>query len=226
MATGTPIVSSDVSSRDSGEAASLRQRQEERLPLALRRAEEKTRSLTKDADAPRLIHAAQRASTTAQRVLWLQRAASAWSRPLEAVGACRAGCAHCCHIPVALSGKEAELLAKASGRTITEPRAPIRPALLSDPAQVEAATARLQQWPTGTPCPFLVDSACSVYAARPLACRVLINLDDDDLLCRHSEDGPAEVPYADSRVLRALALAAQPSEVLADIRDFFPPCAA
>lgn len=158
-----------------------------------------------------------------QRVLWLQRAASAWARPLEAVGACRTGCAHCCHIPVALSRKEAELLARASGRRMTEPRTPVRPALLSDPAPIKAATARLQQWPTGTPCPFLADQTCSVYAARPLVCRMLINLDDDDLLCRQSAEGPAEVPYADSRVLRALALAAQPAEVLADLRDFFPP---
>ncbi|RYE42898.1 MAG: YkgJ family cysteine cluster protein [Hyphomicrobiales bacterium] len=203
MATGTPIVSSDVSSQDSGEAASLRQRQEERLPLALRRAEEKTRSLTKHADAPRLIQAAQCASTMTQRVLWLQRAASAWARPLEAVGACRTGCAHCCHIPVALSRKEAELLARASGRRMTEPRTPVRPALPSDPAPIKAATARLQQWPTGTPCPFLADQTCSVYAARPLVCRMLINLDDDDLLCRQSAEGPAEV--------------------LADLRDFFPP---
>ena len=57
---------------------------------------------------------------------------------------------------------------------------------------------------------------------RPIACRTLINLDDDDLLCRHTKDGPpAAVPYANARIIKALALAAQASREFADIREFF-----
>ena len=218
-----PRRASGASFHGHDEMGSLRQRQIDRLPIALQRAEAKTQALAHDSAAEPLVHASRRARTTAQRIVWLQRAASAWARPLEAVAACRKGCAHCCHIPVAVSHKEAELLAKASGKAIQEPTAPVLPGSLSNPELVEIATARLQQWGTGTPCPFLVDAACSVYAARPLACRVLINLDDDDLLCQHSAEGPTDVPYADSRMLRALALAAQPAEALADIRDFFSP---
>lgn len=194
-----------------------------RLPAASRRAADKTQGLTHDPAAQPLIRAAQRASTSAQRIVWLQRAASAWARPFETVAACQKGCAHCCHIPVTLSRSEADLISRASGRAITAPLRPVRTRELLNAEDVAAATAHLQRWKTGIPCPFLVDSTCSVYEARPLACRVLLNLDDDDLLCRHSEAEPADVPYADSRVLRALALAAQPAEVLADIRDFFPP---
>ena len=55
-----------------------------------------------------------------------------------------------------------------------------------------------------------------------MACRTLINLDDDDLLCRHSEGGQATVTYADATKLKAFALMAQAGTLYADIRDFFP----
>ena len=55
-----------------------------------------------------------------------------------------------------------------------------------------------------------------------MACRTLINLDDDDLLCQHSEGGQAKVPYADATKLKAFALMAQADTLYADIRDFFP----
>ena len=90
-------------------------------------------------------------------------------------------------------------------------------------ASVASASSTLQRWDIGTACPFLIEASCSIYEVRPMACRVLFNLDDDDLLCRQGPAELAEVPYADSRMLRALALAAQPAEILADIRDFFPP---
>ena len=193
--------------------------QASRLPIAIRRAEEKTKDLQQDLAADSLIQAAQRAKTVTQRIVWLQRAATAWARPLETVATCKKGCAHCCRIPITISRKEADLIARATGRAVAAPLRPVRPADLRDDAAVAKASARLQHWKTGIACPFLDDSS---YSARPLACRVLLNLDDDDLLCRHSESGPADVPYADSRLIRALALVAQPAEVLADIRDFFP----
>jgi Fe-S-cluster containining protein len=218
-ACASACVDKDPSAHDGG---ILHERQTQRLPQASRRAAEKMQGLAHDAAAQPLIHAAQRAATVTQRVVWLQRAASAWARPLEAVSACRVGCAHCCHIPVAISSREADLIARASARVVSQPERPVRVAELTDPERVVEATDRLQASGTLTPCPFLVDARCTVYEARPLVCRVLLNLDDDDLLCRHSGVAQAEVPYADSRQLRALALAAQPAEMLADIRDFFP----
>ena len=129
---------------------------------------------------------------------------------------------HCCHIPVTISGKEAQLSSRAIGRAaVKEPCNAVPVQNLVDVDTVTSASAKLQHWGTGTACSFLVDDACSIYEVRPLACRVLFNLDDDDLLCRHGAEQPAVVPYADSRMLRALALAAQPAERLADIRDFF-----
>ena len=55
-----------------------------------------------------------------------------------------------------------------------------------------------------------------------MACRLLLNLDDDDLLCRLVPDREIPVPYADATQLKALFLLAQAAVPLADIRAFFP----
>ena len=201
-------------------------RQRERLPVARARAQAKVAGLAGNGSAQRLLRASQGARTAPQRVVWLQRAASAWARPFEAVGACRRGCAHCCHIPVTISSVEAELLARAAARPLSRPAVSVRLEQLADDHAVAAAQALLQGNAAGVACPFLQEGACSVYEQRPIACRTLVNLDDDELLCRHAsgEDGPApaSVPYADAGVLKALALAAQAGAEFADIRGFFP----
>lgn len=123
--------------------------------------------------------------------------------------------------PVTISGFEAELLAKASVRATTRPHMSLRLAELRTESDIDASQARL----TGSACPFLQDATCSVYEHRPIACRTLFNLDDDDLLCRHapdnSDDAAASMPYADARMLKALSVMAQPGFVFADIREFF-----
>ena len=70
------------------------------------------------------------------------------------------------------------------------------------------------------PSPFLWAGRCSGYERRPMACRTLIKLDDDDLLCRHAQGVAAEVPHADATKLKAFALMAQPGTEYADIREF------
>lgn len=202
-------------------AVDLAQRQRDRLPLAMQRAQEKLAGLAPSGEATPLLKASQKAQTVAQRVIWLQRAASAWARPMEALSACRAGCSHCCQIPVTISLIEARLLGRASGRAPSVPRRSLR---VADHAQAENLSEMERQLQTGplTPCPFLRADRCTVYEARPVACRTLLNLDDDDLLCRHSGGGSSQVPYADATKLKAFALMAQADTQYADIRDFFP----
>ncbi|MET0208798.1 MAG: YkgJ family cysteine cluster protein [Burkholderiaceae bacterium] len=131
---------------------------------------------------------------------------------------------HCCHIPVTVSSLEAALLAGAAGRPVSVPNVSIQLSDLTDENAVLAAEKRLQVGAGGTPCPFLKGAACSVYEHRPIACRTLVNLDDDELLCRAAaaDAEPAWVPYADARSLKALALVAQAGATFADIRQFFP----
>jgi hypothetical protein len=194
----------------------------ERWPAAIERAERKVSSAEASPAVEKLVQAAQRASTARQRVVWLHRAADAWATPLQAVSACREGCSHCCHIPVTISHVEADLIGRATGRALAQPAKTVR----LDPSKIVQgdveALARVQEREQHTPCPFLAADRCDVYAVRPMACRWLLNLDDDDLLCRLVEGTPIPVPYADSRHLKALYLLAQPGAELADIRDFFP----
>jgi Fe-S-cluster containining protein len=163
-------------------------------------------SLTADAGAGPLLKASQRAKTVAQRVIWLQRAASAWAKRMEAVSACRTGCSHCCQIPVTISLVEAQLLSRASGRVLSAPQRSIRFTNESSIESLAAKEGQLQAAPQA-PCPFLQAGRCSVYEMRPMACRTLLNLDDDDLQCRHAEGAPGDVPYADATKLRALCSA-------------------
>lgn len=79
----------------------------------------------------------------------------------------------------------------------------------------------------GVPCPFLsAQGDCSIYASRPLACRRLVHLDDDALLCRLvSETGlgtPVGPPTRDVRLDQAVDLQCMgPGQLLADLRDGF-----
>lgn len=195
-----------------------------RWPIAVKRAEDKVQRLESNAcAAARLVLAAQRARSVTQRVVWLQRAATAWAQPFAGIAACRRGCSHCCHIPVAISHTEAALIGAAIGRTPQLPMHPVVRSQTQTPAQFQEAESRLGAAnPSGEARPFLVDSACSIYAHRPMVCRTLLNLDDDDLLCRLVPGVDVPVPYADATRLKALYLAAQPNAELADIRAFFP----
>lgn len=194
----------------------------ERWPVAYERAMRKTDAAVPDAHAPRLIKAAQQASSASQRVIWLHRAASAWSTPLQALAACRQGCAHCCHIPVTISSVEADLIGRRMGRRPARPAQAVRLQEFDDLDEAVPALEAISAGREPSPCPFLQDDACSVYDVRPMACRLLLNLDDDDLLCHLVPGQAIPVPYANSQQLKGLFILAQVAAPLADIRDFFP----
>src|SRR5690348_2428326 len=76
---------------------------------------------------------------------------------------CRRGCTFCCHVSVSVTPFEAIRIAAAMRRGAI----PDRRAAVAD-AEVGSRTPTLR-----TPCPLLVDGACSAYAIRPFACRAL-----------------------------------------------------
>lgn len=129
--------------------------------------------------------------------------------------ACRKGCAHCCHIPVAVPEVEAKMIGMAIGR---------RPKNVA--AYQEDGHYASQSYGYHTPCPFLQDNRCSIYEHRPLACRKLVSLDIDDLLCRLVSPPGPPVPYFDT-VEFDFALvticATKLGVKTADIREYFPP---
>ena len=128
--------------------------------------------------------------------------------------ACRKGCAHCCHIAVAVPKAEAEMIGMAIGRK---------------PKKVAAHKVQghysSQSYGYHTPCPFLKDNQCSIYENRPLACRKLVNADIDDLLCRLTAPPGPPVPYLDMMEFDFAAVAICGSRhgvKTADIREYFP----
>ena len=81
---------------------------------------------------------------------------------------CRRGCAFCCHVDVVATPFEAIRIATSMRRgQIPDRRAAVAEAAL--PSQARGAR--------NTPCPLLVEGACSVYAIRPFACRSLFSSD-------------------------------------------------
>lgn len=205
----------------------LLERQRARWPLALERARVKAQQLhdrgANYTRAGQMILASRNAPNLHQRVVWLHRAASAFADVFAPLAACRDGCGHCCRQGVAISGTEAHLLSRASGRPIAKNPDVLRTDRPVTTAEVRAAEADWRAQGKLSPCPFLLNERCSVYAHRPLVCRTLLNMDDDALLCQHSVDGSANVPYANARWLDDAAVALQPGAVWGDIRSFFPP---
>ena len=79
-----------------------------------------------------------------------------------------------------------------------------------------------QRW-EGVPCSFLKEGRCSIYASRPLACRLQLNMDDDDLLCQLIEGESIRVPYLNLTTHHVAAVVALGmGQPIADIREWFP----
>lgn len=138
----------------------------------------------------------------------LRQMAAEFSQAAKPYSACRKACTHCCHIPVAVYPSEARVMGKALGR---------------EPAVVEKSP-RLRDKPYGydQPCTFLQEGACAIYEHRPLACRVHINLDADELLCALIPGESVPVPLANATSFYALYAKICEGEALADVREYFP----
>jgi len=141
------------------------------------------------------------------RVTLLREAATLFNAAVEPVSACaQQACAHCCHIPVALSPSEAAVIGQAIGRK---------------PRKVATRLEVSQEYGYHRPCVFLKRGRCSIYAHRPFACRVHLSLDVNDRLCELIPESTVPVPLANSMELQTRYAELLYDEGLADIREFF-----
>lgn len=166
----------------------------------------------------RLFERAVKSPTVAKRVFWLRQAAERVQAKVMPVAACRSGCSHCCHVAVLVSRPEAMTIAREIGAEIDRSAGRYS---VQNTDDFGAQQAQLAKDYAGSACPFLAGGRCSIYAHRPLACRLLINLDDDDLLCQ-SPSG-THTPMLDvmeHNVLNMLALGV--NQDFDDIRRWFP----
>lgn len=181
----------------------------ERIPHAAQNAAQAVAKIPADVrpNINRLLNVAVQAQTKSKSVMWLHHAADAVLAAYGPHAACKAGCSHCCHIPVAVSASEARILGRAIGRK------PV-PRESHQEVRVEGYNS---------PCPFLRDGECSVYKHRPTVCRTHLNLDIDDLLCRLIPGQTVPVPYLDTLPFTTASVAIDPSrDAWADIRQWFP----
>ncbi|MFC7461042.1 YkgJ family cysteine cluster protein [Hydrogenophaga defluvii] len=168
------------------------QRIQERWVGLKERVEHKMQALAGKSRAAegRLVEQAARAASGSKRIFWLRKAADAMAATAGGLAACRQGCSHCCHIAVLVSRAEAQVIAKETGVALN-PKA--GKYTMHNASQGDATGAAKETF--GKPCPFLRDQACSIYDSRPLTCRQLLNMDEDDLLCQLIEGSAPEVPY-------------------------------
>lgn len=159
----------------------------------------------------RLLDVARSAPTTGKKIHWIRRGADVLGGALAEISACGAGCAHCCAQPVMLLASEAKTIGREIGVAVAD-------------VPHERRNAEPPRWRgEGRECPFLRDGRCSIYAVRPLPCRLLYNLDKDARLCFHEKE-PSQVPYVDMRQFEVISTAVlyKDSDYVAELRDFFP----
>lgn len=191
------------------------QRAQEQVRLASERArasEPKVRGLLKQLDkAPRIQH----------KIFWLRQLAEAFGESVGPHAACIPACDACCRQPVALTQEEAEVIARETG------------APLHQPANWSSSG---EERYVAQPCSFLRDARCTIYAQRPMVCRLMFSMDVDNLLCHRVPGALSHMPYADYSQYKELYIRAHLGKVkseaemqaalqqlrLADIREFFP----
>ena len=119
--------------------------------------------------------------------------------------ACKRGCIHCCYNQVALTEPEALFL----GLYLLGTRSRERLRDLADRAQALADSLRGLSWREigmarhRLPCLFLDDGGCSVYPARPLACRGW-NSVDANMCLRSNLSEDAMTPIENHPILRLI----------------------
>lgn len=168
----------------------------------------------------RLLKQAGKATSGAKKVYWLRRAADAMVEPVIGLSACRNGCSHCCNITVPISRVEAEVIARETGARLNK-NAGLK--MMDDSTDLQAIVSDMSAIYYGMPCSFLSKGQCSIYSHRPLACRLLLNMDDDDLLCIITPEANVNVPRINATEHELLGVAALGlNQTYDDIREWFP----
>jgi len=124
--------------------------------------------------------------------------------------ACKRGCSACCHMNVNITDVEAQIIEEATGR---------RHKVLTRPNRHPDDRF------SGVPCPFLVDNACSIYSARPFACRHHMSFNLDAYWCAPERAHLAEMPLVSFGAAQKAYVAVtrlHTGGMYGDIRDYFP----
>lgn len=155
--------------------------------------------------------ALQEEQSKAGKIIWLNHIMDTLHDAAKDFTPCKAGCSDCCSMALHITQDEANAIAKATGRT----------ALVPDYHENIEASIKLYE---GVPCPFLVEGSCSVYDARPFACRAHYSVDKDNLLCKIIPGTSIRTPTLNTQPFSMLFALAHPDPLsvrFADIREYF-----
>jgi len=97
---------------------------------------------------------------------------------------CGAGCDHCCHVPVGVTAPEALQLYAFLRRTRSEAELDALQQKLRACSEAIRGLSHNERYSPNYPCPLLEAGSCSVYPARPFACRGMNSLDRSDCAAR------------------------------------------
>lgn len=148
-----------------------------------------------------------------RKVIRLRRIADAAAAVIAPFTPCAKGCSACCHNPAIISELEAMQIAKATGAALATPAR-----VFEVGADAEARRAYSAHH-AGVACTFLREDTCSIYAHRPMVCRVHHSLEDSPAGCERGRQPDAvdlaELFIGELRMMGRLM-------IYADIREFFP----
>ena len=161
-------------------------------------------------ELPALVESAQPLDRKVIRLRQIVDKAAAVIQPFTP---CRKGCSACCHNPAVISEVDAMLVSEATGTPIA------RPARLFDAAGGPAARQAFFAHYAGKPCTFLKDGVCSIYAHRPVVCRVQHSLEDSPAPC---DDGGQPAAVDLTAIYMAEVHMMGRMMIWSDIREFFP----
>jgi Fe-S-cluster containining protein len=129
---------------------------------------------------------------------------------------CREGCSWCCRMAVGITSLDAELIAKHTG---IQPKTVV----MDVNGLFKDRDEQIKKY-MNVPCPFLRNGRCSIYEARPSACRTHFNVSKFPEVCNLEEFKLRDVPNIDLSILWvAEALICYKLEAtMGDIRAYFP----
>jgi Fe-S-cluster containining protein len=103
--------------------------------------------------------------------------------------ACRKGCSYCCHLAVETTVPEAMAIAAYIGANFSAEEKEQLSRRVEEFLRTTDGMSRKERLPLRTPCPLLRDGECSVYEARPIACRNWHSFDVE--ACRRDFESPS-----------------------------------
>jgi Fe-S-cluster containining protein len=138
-------------------------------------------------------HGVLRGEPTVERTVELARNAMAalsrlaeglLARAPEGAIACRAGCDHCCYQAVGVTAPEALAIFDHLKGTRSSGELARVAAKISERHATTRDLSSHDRFSPDHPCPFLEEGECSIYEARPLACRGMNSLDASECATR------------------------------------------